>query len=320
MAGQDWTVNDRQLSLVLALALDALLGEPPNRYHPVAWMGSAIGWAQRRAPEMGAWRQLAYGGLISLGGTILIAGVGWTLERLLGWLPYPIRWITMAAVLKATLSLRGLDRAADAVYSALRSNDLPEARRLAAWHLVSRDTSDLSESQVSAAGIESLAENASDGVVAPLFYFSLFGLPGAIAYRYANTCDSMLGYRDAAREWLGKIPARFDDLVNLAPARLTALALVIASTLTGDDLGRAFSTWYRDRYKTASPNAGHPMSAAAGALGVALEKVRQYRLGEGGREPTPEDIPRARRLTLLAVLIASAGLVGLIPLIRRRKR
>ena len=320
MAGQDWTVNDRQLSLVLALALDVLLGDPPNRYHPVAWMGSAIGWAQRRAPEVGTWRQLAYGGLISLGGTILIAGVGWALERLLVWLPYPLRWFTMAAILKATLSLRGLDRAAGEVYSALQANDLPEARRLAAWHLVIRDTSVLNESLVSAAVIESLAENASDGVIAPLFYFSLFGLPGALAYRFANTCDSMLGYRDAAREWLGKIPARFDDLVNLAPARLTALALVIASFLTGDDPGRALSIWHRDRYKTTSPNAGHPMSAAAGALGVALEKVRQYRLGEGGREPSPDDIPRARRLTVVAASIASIGLVVLIPLIRRRKR
>jgi adenosylcobinamide-phosphate synthase len=301
-------VGDHQISLALALALDALLGDPPNAYHPVAWMGAGIGLAQRHAPETGAGRQLVYGGLISLGGTVLIAGMGWMLERGLVWLPHPLRWFAMAAILKTTLSLRGLDRAAGEVYSALKADNLPEARRLVAWHLVSRDTSRLNQAQVSAAAIESVAENTSDGIIAPLFYFSLFGLPGALAYRFANTCDSMLGYRDATREWLGKIPARFDDLLNLIPARLTALALVMAARFTGDDSAGAFSVWRRDRHKTISPNAGHPMSAAAGALGVELEKTGQYRLGEGRRQPQAGDILRAVHLMWAAAMIASVGL------------
>lgn len=301
-------MGDHQISLVLALALDALLGDPSNPYHPVAWMGAGIGLAQRHAPETGAGRQLVYGGLISLGGTILIAGMGWMLERGVLWLPRPLRWLAMAAILKTTLSLRGLDRAAGEVYAALKADNLPEARRLVAWHLVSRDTSQLNQAQVSAAAIESVAENTSDGLIAPLVYFSLFGLPGALAYRFANTCDSMLGYRDAAREWLGKIPAHFDDLLNLIPARLTALALVMAARFTGDDSAGAFSVWRRDRHKTISPNAGHPMSAAAGALGVELEKTGQYRLGEGRRQPQAGDILRAVHLMWAAAVIASVGL------------
>jgi adenosylcobinamide-phosphate synthase len=311
--------KDRGIVLALALSMDALLGDPPNRYHPVAWMGSAIGYAQRGAPEQGARDRLVYGGLIASGGTILVAAIGWVLAWVLLRLTHPLRWLGMATLLKTTLSLRGLGQAASEVHQALKARELEKARRLVSWHLVSRDTSQLSEAQVSAAAIESVAENTSDGVIAPLFYFSLFGLPGALAYRFANTCDSMLGYRDASREWLGKLPARFDDLLNLIPARLTALALVTASVLTGDDPSGAFSIWLRDRHKTQSPNAGHPMSAAAGALGVQLEKVGQYRLGAGNRQPTPDDIPRAQRLTWAATLIASAGLV-LIPLILRKRK
>jgi adenosylcobinamide-phosphate synthase len=311
---------ERALALTAALALDALLGDPPNRYHPTAWMGSAIGALQRRAPREGNAVQLAYGALVALGGAGIAAGVGWLIERALGKLPPPIRPLAGGAMLKLTLALRGLGRAAGAIHAALEAGDLPEARRLTGWHLVSRDTSALTASQISAAAVESVAENASDGVVAPLFYHALFGLPGALAYRYANTADSMLGYRDAAREYLGKVPARLDDALNLIPARLTALALLAAAPLAGLDGRRAWIIWRRDHGLTASPNAGHPMSAAAGALGVELEKAGHYRLHAGGRPPEAADIPRALRLAGGATLIAAGALAGIAAMRGRRGR
>jgi adenosylcobinamide-phosphate synthase len=157
-----------------------------------------------------------------------------------------------------------------------------------------------------AAAIQSLAENASDSFVAPLFYYSLFGLPGAWAYRAVNTLDAMVGYH-GRNEFVGKFAARLDDLLNLLPARLTALLIVIAAGLAGADARGAWRAWRRDHAHTASPNAGHPMSAVAGALGVVLEKVDHYRLNAGASEPAPADIARAERLVGLALALA-AGL------------
>jgi len=306
----------RQKTLCLALLLDLTLGDPPNRFHPVAWMGSAIAAAKRRAPRQGRLAQLAYGAALDVGGALAVATLGRLLERAIARLPAPWNWLAEAGLLKTTLSLRGLGTAAGEVQAALEDGDLPAARRLVAWHLVSRDTTTLSASQVAAATVESVAENTSDGIVAPLFYYALGGLPAALAYRFVNTADSMLGYRDPAHEWLGKAPARCDDLANLLPARLTAALFVLAAALTGEDARRAWQIWRRDRGVTASPNAGHPMSAMAGGLGVELEKAGHYRLGAGQRPPTSEDVGRAVRLMRVAVALAAGLLVGL-PLVAR---
>ena len=294
--------------VLAALALDLIVGDPPNRFHPVAWMGSGIGWAQRRAPKTGRAGPLCYGAALSLGGTLAAAATGKLLTVWLSWLPWPLRLLSEALLLKATLALRGLDRVAEVIHVALAKGDLVEARRLVAYHLVSRDTTSLSEAQVAAATIESVAENSSDSVLAPITFYVLGGLPAALAYRLVNTGDAMLGYRDAAREWLGKVPARLDDLANLVPSRLTAGLFVLAAWVGGEDAGGARRVWRRDAALTASPNAGHPMSAAAGALGVELEKVDHYRLGRGGRAPGAEEIQRARHLMRIACGLAALGL------------
>jgi adenosylcobinamide-phosphate synthase len=210
-----------------------------------------------------------------------------------------------------TLSLRGLVVAGDEVEEALEHEDLAGARRLLTWNLVSRDTTALDEAQVAAATIESVAENISDGVVAPLFYYALGGLPAALAYRFVNTADAMLGYRDPAHEWLGKAPARLDDLANLLPARISAALIVLAAALVGENATAAWRAWRRDAARTESPNAGHPMSATAGALEVELEKVGHYRLGAGGGAPSARDIGRATRMIrIVPVLIISMSLLS----------
>jgi adenosylcobinamide-phosphate synthase len=246
---------------------------------------------------------------------MIAQAMGWLLSRAWG----AGGLLLEAMALKMAIGLRGLEAAATVVGDALVRGDLPEARRLVRWHLVSRETSDLDEARVSAATIESVAENASDGVVGPLLYYALFGLPGALVYRYVNTCDSMLGYRDAAREWLGKVPARLDDLVNLLPARLTAYLLIAAARLGGADARRAQEVRRRDARTTASPNAGHPMSAMAGALGVELEKRGHYVLGQGQRLPVGTDIARSVQLMRTAAAIA-AGCLLLLGLVAGRPR
>ncbi len=306
-------------ALGLALILDLLLGDPPNRYHPVAWMGTAIGAARRRAPRQGRLAQFLYGAGLGLGGPAALVGLGYLLEGALDRLPVPLGWLAAAALLKTTFSVRGLAAAAGQIEQALNQGDLSEARRLVGWHLVSRDTSTLDETQVAAATIESVAENTSDGIVAPLLYYALGGLPAALAYRFANTADAMLGYHNPAYEWLGKAPARLDDLANLLPARIGAGLITGAAALAGENARQSWRIWRRDAGKTASPNAGHPMSAMAGALGVELEKVGHYRLGAGGSPPAPGDIRRAVRLMRL-VPILLAGLTILLSIVRYKKR
>ena len=303
---------------LLTLVIDILFGDPPNACHPVAWMGSGIAAARKAAPKSDAQKQLGYGGLIAFGGVGLAAGFGWLVTKLFRLLPRPLNWLAEAAVLKMTLSVGGLSRAAFEIRSTLTVGNLPEARRLTNWHLVSRDTSKLTESQVAAATIESVTENTSDSIIAPLFYYTLFGLPGALAYRFANTADSMLGYHDAEREWLGKIPARLDDVLNFIPARLTALLFIFVDWISGGDAAHATAIWQRDCCKTESPNAGHPMSAGAGVLGIELEKVGYYNLGEGQRAPQADDIDRSVRLMRTTAFVA-AGLFGVISLLKRKK-
>ncbi len=279
--------------LLLAVGIDLVMGEPPNRFHPVVWMGQLIAALRRWAPRRGRARALLYGGALMLISGVVVADLSVWLQHLVNALPWLLRGLLEAALLKTCFSLRGLASAARQVQLALDRQDVSQARHLLSWHLVSRDTSALNPSEISAATIESVAENASDSFVAPLFYYAIGGLPGALLYRLINTADAMLGYRDPEREWLGKIPARLDDLVNLIPARLTAGLIVAVALVQRYEAKNAWRIWQRDAKQTASPNAGHPMSAMAGALGVELVKIGHYRLGAGFKSPVQADIARA---------------------------
>jgi adenosylcobinamide-phosphate synthase len=295
----------------VAVAIDLLLGDPPNRWHPVAWMGALIGWGERRAPAAGPAARFVYGlGLVWGGAVVCSLPVVLVLiaARRLG----PIVYVALAApLLKSTFAHAGLIRAASTVQRALQAGDLVQARRLVSWHLVSRDTSTLSGELVTAAAVESVAENLTDGFVAPLFYFLLFGVPGAWAYRFCNTCDSMLGHRDPQHEYLGKFAARLDDLLNWAPARLTALLMTCAAWLAREDAPNAWRTMWGQHRRTASPNAGWTICAMAGALNVTLEKVGHYRL-EGGTAPLLVDtLQRAKRLANLTAALFGLACGGL---------
>ncbi|WP_309572040.1 CobD/CbiB family cobalamin biosynthesis protein [Deinococcus sp.] len=281
----------KRRALLLALALDTL-GEPPAWAHPVVWMGSFLKAARMRwtaTTPGGQWAEGAAGWAL---GTILSGGVGALTSRL--------PWPAQGALLKPLLARRALFGAVEEVHSALESGDLPEARRLLSWHLVSRDTATLDVPGVAGAAIASLAENLCDSVVAPLLAARVGGLGLTATYRFTNTADALWGYRTPELEWAGKAAAHADDTLNLVPARLTAGCALLAAG------GRGWHVWARDRRVTPSPNGGHPMSAFAGALGVRLEKRGVYVLNAAGRPPAPADLPRALALARRTLLVAAA--------------
>ncbi len=271
----------KRRAILLALALDAL-GEPPARFHPVIYMGNYLKWARKN------WRGLTPGQQLTEGAAGWALGAG--LATGAGYAASGLPWYAQGVLLKPLLARKALFDAVGAVATALERDDLPEARRLLSWHLCSRDTSELSAAEVAGAAIESLAENLSDSVVAPLLAYRVGGLGLAAAYRLTNTADAMWGYRTPELEWAGKAAAHADDLLNLAPARLTALCTLLASG------GKGWRVWAHDRRNTSSPNAGHPMAAFAGALDVKLDKRGVYVLNAAGSEPDAAEVRRALAL------------------------
>lgn len=294
--------------LLAALAFDLLLGEYPPRAHPVVWVGRLADLLLEAAPRSAPVAQFLFGlGLVLLS-VALVAVPAWLVLVYFRGQGPGLYVLAGALLLKPSFALRALFREVERVREALAGGDLQEARsRLA--RIVSRDVATLSPPLIAAAAIESAAENFTDSFFAPLLCFLLFGPAGALAYRAVNTLDAMVGYR-GRYEYLGKAAARLDDLLNLVPARLAALLLVLSAGPAGGSPARAWRVMWRDRALTESPNAGWTMSAASGALGVALEKQGAYRLGDGLPEPDERTVRRALHLVgaaaFLAVVLASA--------------
>jgi adenosylcobinamide-phosphate synthase len=287
--------------LLIAVSLDLAFGEPPNAWHPVAWLGKLISFLTKFSPDKGKFRQMAYGAaivLITLG--LIVTAVYFLLAQLseLNLLTYII---FSAILLKFSFSLRGLRQAVDSVKKCLTKDNLEQAR-LSLRSLVSRDTAELSQGQVISAAVESAAENICDSFVAPLLYFFILGIPGAIAYRIINTFDTMVGYH-GRWEHVGKFAARFDDVTSFIPARLTALIIVLSALICRRNISQAWHIMIRDHNKTESPNAGWTMSAIAGALEIQLEKVGHYRLGDNNLPLTLDTINDSRHIIMAVATI-----------------
>ncbi|APW46106.1 adenosylcobinamide-phosphate synthase CbiB [Rhodoferax antarcticus] len=321
-------------ALVLALLVDHFWGEPPVRLHPVVWMGNYLGWAGRQVQKValqGALAPSSAAGPVTVAsapdykafwlaalywsaGAALFTVAAWWLQSALmqalgasaGWLggatSQLLGAVLLALLLKPMLAWAMLRREVQAVEGAL-AGSLQAGRDQLKW-LVSRDTANLSEAEVRESAIESLAENLSDSVVAPIFWFVLLGLPGAVLYRFANTADAMWGYKGLYKgqnwEWAGKWAAWVDDVLNWLPARLTGLLLAATS-------GVAQHVLRREAVKTPSPNSGWPMAAMALALNIQLAKPGVYALNPDAGAPLPEQ-------TGQAVIYARKVLLALIPL------
>lgn len=274
-------------------------------------MGTALGAGRRRWARGSPGRLLLSGATLTLAVAGLAALGGWAVA--LGSAQLGMAGVLVEAVaLKATLAVRGLTAAATRVASALDRGDLAAARVAVGTHLVSRPTGHLDEGDVASATIESVAENITDALVAPLVFYLVLGLPGAAAYRAVNTADAMIGYRDGVLEHFGKVAARLDDALNLLPARLAAAALIIAAPLGGGAPPAALAAAWREHGLTASPNAGWTMAAMAGVLGCVLEKPGHYRLGARpqARRPAGGDITRSVRVARGVCLLATLGAAG----------
>lgn len=296
----------------VSVLLDARFGEPPTRAHPVVWLGRYLGLKERVLGVSSLpLPRFALGAGFVLVGAVGCGVLAWGVTRVLFPLPWPVELALTAALLKPLFSVSALLDAGRVVQRALEQPDLPEARRLLAWHLVSRDTADLSEHEVAGAAVSSLAENLTDSVVAPLFYFALFGLPGAAVYRFVNTADAVLGYRTPDLEHFGKFAARTDDGLNYIPARLAAVLLTSVFALSGNNARTALQGMFRDQHLTPSPNGGVTMALAAAGLGVRLEKRSVYVLNAPGRAPTASDLGEMRRLLRRTVALGLGVYVAL---------
>lgn len=302
-----WGAADPAVAVLaawLALAVDRWLGEPPLRWHPVVWIGHYLGWAgQSIAPlactvvpqqDLAAF---ARGAIAWCAGASVVLAVALALQAGLLALPDWAAVVALGLLLKPLLAWNMLKSEVIAVESALAAS-LSQGRERLSW-LCSRDTSELSESQVRETALESLAENLNDSVVAPLFWFALAGLPGAALYRFANTADAMWGYRDE-REWCGKWAARADDVLSWIPARLTGLLIT-----------RPSLRLLCEARRTPSPNSGWPMAAMALRLGLRLGKPGVYTLNADGRQPAPDDLYAARAAAWHAVAAGAALIAAL---------
>lgn len=290
-------------SILTALFIDRWLGEPPVRWHPVVWMGNALGaggrFLQRHTvqaitpPETHDFKAFCLGTLIwcALAASFFIAYRGW--ELILSTLPWWVAALLTGVLLKPLFAWTMLHREVEAVETALQES--LEAGRERLRFLVSRDVTNLTEAQIRESAIETFAENLNDSVIAPLFWFALLGLPGAAVFRFANTADAMWGYNGIHQghnwAWAGKWAARVDDVLGWIPARITALWLWWAA-------GRGFtlSQLRIEARKTPSPNSGWPMAAMALGLNVRLSKPNGYTLHEQGRAAESGDVVRAIRI------------------------
>jgi adenosylcobinamide-phosphate synthase len=298
------------IALHIGFLLDLTLGDPPRIPHIVVAMGKTIEWCERalrRALPAQRIGELLGGSVLAAAVVTLWTGIGFSAvsvaER-----AHPLLALALESfVCWQILATKSLAGAGARVHAALAENDIPAARK-AVGMIVGRDTAALSPAGVARAAVETVAENTSDGIVAPMLFFAVGGAPLALAYKAINTMDSMLGYRNEKYRFFGSAAARLDDAANFLPARLTALLMILAAAVYGTGRGfdwrRALRVYRRDRNAHSSPNAGHPESACAGALGIQLggdssyggRLVRKPALGDASRAVAAADILRANCL------------------------
>ena len=307
------------IALLLGFFIDLLLGDPHSIPHPVVWIGkliTAVEKAVRRIfPKTVRGENIA-GGVLWL----IVAGISTAVPALLLYAAYrlhPAAGLVLESIMcwqiLATKSLRDESMK---VYDALKEG-VPENYRRAVSMIVGRDTAELDDLAVARAAVETVAENASDGVIAPMLFLALGGAPLGFFYKAANTMDSMLGYVEMPYKNIGLVPAKMDDVLNYIPARLSALLMLAAGALLRLDVKNGWRIWRRDRRNHASPNSAQTESVCAGLLGVRLAGDAYYHgvlhkkpyIGDARREIEYEDIPRAGRL-LYATAALSLLLFG----------
>ena len=302
------------LAVLGGFVLDAVFGDPAWLPHPVVLMGKCISKLEKtlraRFPKTQQGELLAGAVLafcLPVGTFLLTSAVCLLAAKISPWLGLAVQMFWCGQALAA----KGLVQESRNVYGELVKPDLPAARK-AVSRIVGRDTENLTAEGVTKAAVETVAENASDGVIAPLLYMLLGGAPLALTYKAVNTMDSMVGYKNETYLYFGRAAAKLDDVANYIPSRLAALLWVAAAALTGSDAKGAWRIWRRDRRNHASPNSAQTESACAGALGVQLAGPAYYfgeyypkpTIGDALRPIEPQDILRADRMMYAASILA----------------
>lgn len=308
--------------LPLAVAWDSLLGDPRGGWHPVVLIGKLIGALEQRLlfPALSPGQKRGRGAALAALVVSIVYGLAWAAGQLASALPPYGQYLLESLLLSFAISPRSLKEAGMEIHDLLRAQNMAEARRKVGW-IVGRDTDRLDEGEVTRATVETVAENITDGIISPLFFALLGGLPLAFAYRAVNTMDSMIGYKNDRYLDFGMPAARLDDICNWIPARLTALLLLLAAFLCGFDARGAYRCMLRDAKLHPSPNSGWAEATVAGALGVQLGGLNYYfgrpslraRMGDAHKPLSAINIVETIKLmyatTLLFVLWA--GLIAL---------
>src|ERR671933_335900 len=312
------------LAFALASCVDFILGDPRNKFHPVAWLGSVIQYfipelkeetseintiAAADVTRKERFRSVVFSIILIVlfGIAVHICAVG-----VLHTMGYIALGIFCALTIKITIAIKGMEKHAISVMWALENGDLTQAR-LNLSMIVKRDTRNLDEQHIVSATIESIGENIVDGITSPLFYYSFLGPAGAFSYRIINTLDSMLGYSDIYHKDIGWMPAHLDTVANYLPSRVTAAMMIIAAKIVRADWRKSIQILRRDHDKTSSRNAGYPMAAMAGALRINLEKIDHYSLGDQYDNASIEKCKTA--ISIMRYTVVAFSLVVSVPLI-----
>lgn len=306
------------LALLLGWILDLILGDPHWLWHPVRGIGFLITQGEKILRRLMPKKELAAGAVL----TVLVVGISFFLPFGLLWLaglasPW-FRFFLEAFFCYQILATKSLRVESMRVHRYLAAGDLPNARKYLSW-IVGRDTQDLTEQQIVKAAVETVAENTSDGVVAPMVFLAIGGAPLGFFYKAVNTLDSMIGYRNERYLYFGRVAARLDDVANFIPAILSAFLMIAASFLMRLDWKNALLIYRRDRHNHKSPNSAKTESVAAGALNLQLagdayyfgKLVKKPTIGDDNRPITPGDIPLMNRLMYLTSFLSLALLAGL---------
>jgi len=268
-----------------AILIDLIFGDPKNRYHPTAWIGTLIAKFTTLAKHQNSIFE-------KIGGVLIIVIISSIVILLLLSLDFGISliftdYISLVVsvlvgiiLLKSTIAIRGMEKHAINVLESLENNNLNMARNHLSM-IVKRNTTNLDKNHVLSGVLESISENTVDGITGPMFYYAFFGLPGAFFYRIVNTADSMIGYKNDLFKNLGWFTATCDTILNYIPSRLTGLMMIISAAILHNNWRHSYKIMMRDGKKTESPNAGYPMAALAGALETKFEKINHYKLGDG---------------------------------------
>ena len=295
-------LSDSLLIFSLAFLIDLVFGEVPDRIHPTLWIGNVTHYFKSKLKNENSRVEKINGVILCL---VIIAlfvvpvyfMLFWVRE-FLGWLPYIV---ASAIVLNTTFAIKCMKQYTLPVADAVEKGDYNRAKQLLPF-IVRRNPNELTKRHIISAAVETIAEGTTDGITSPFFYFALFGVPGAVAFRVVNTLDSMVGYKDLDHINIGWFSAKMDTIANYIPARLTAILMILAALLLRENWRKSWKILQRDRKNTASPNAGWTISTMAGALNIQLEKPSFYTIGDNN-DLSPTHITKALRIMVLTAIL-----------------